>query len=115
LGLSGFKHKYGAYNPAMEQWAMPSQKASVGTGTRSAGIILGYLMAPIITSRFGRKAGFLVLSLLRILGVVLEPSAVTSYWQLVVGSIIVCSGIGLASNVVPTYLSECSPTRFRGW
>ena len=114
LGLSEFKQKYGAYNPALGEWAIPSQKASVGTGTGSAGIILGCLMAPIITSKFGRKAGFLGLSLLMILGVILEASAVTSFWQLVVGRIIVYSGIGLASNVVPTYLSECSPPRVRG-
>ncbi|CAG8015705.1 unnamed protein product [Penicillium salamii] len=114
LGLSEFKHKYGAYNPALGEWAIPSQKASVGTGTGSAGIILGCLMAPIITSKWGRKAGFLILSLLMVCGVILEASAVTSFWQLVVGRIVVYSGIGLASNVVPTYLSECSPTRVRG-
>lgn len=57
---------------------------------------------------------FLVLSLLITLGVVLEASAVASFWEIVVGRIIVYSGIGLASNVVPTYLSECSPPRVRG-
>lgn len=114
LGLSEFKHKYGAYDAELDAWALPSQKTSVGTGTGSAGIILGCLMAPIITSKFGRKAGFLALSLLMIVGVILEASAITSFWQLVVGRIIVYSGIGLASNVVPTYLSECAPTRVRG-
>lgn len=114
LGLSEFKHKYGAYDADLDAWALPSQKASVGTGTGSAGIILGCLIAPVITSKFGRKAGFLVLSLLMIVGVILEATAITSFWQLVVGRIIVYSGIGLASNVVPTYLSECSPTRVRG-
>lgn len=114
LGLSEFKRKYGSYNPTLDEWSIPSEKLSVGTGTGSAGIILGCIISPIITSKYGRKAGFLVLSLLITLGVVLEASAVTSFWQIVVGRIIVYSGIGLASNVVPTYLSECSPPRVRG-
>ncbi|KAF7530686.1 hypothetical protein PCG10_000195 [Penicillium crustosum] len=114
LGLSEFKRKYGSYNPTLDEWSIPSEKLSVGTGTGSAGIILGCIISPIITSKYGRKAGFLVLSLLITLGVVLEASAVTSFWQIVVGRIIVYSGIGLASNVVPMYLSECSPPRVRG-
>lgn len=114
LGLSQFQMKYGEYDAKLGQWAMPSEKTSVGTGTGSAGIILGCIIAPIITSRFGRKMGFLVLSLLMIVGVILEASAITSFWQLAVGRIIVYSGIGLASNVVPTYLSECAPQRVRG-
>jgi len=114
LGLSEFQHKYGAYNAGLDQWTIPSDKTSVGTGTGSAGIILGCILAPIITSKFGRKMGFMALSCLMIVGVILEASAVTSFWQLAVGRIIVYSGIGLASNVVPTYLSECAPQRVRG-
>ncbi|KAK9319698.1 monosaccharide transporter [Lipomyces orientalis] len=107
LGLSEFKKKYGDLR-------YPSRKASVGTGTGSAGIILGCIIAPLVTSRIGRKKAFLVTSLLMSAGIVLEVSALTSFWQLVVGRIIVYSGIGLASNFVPMYLSECAPPRIRG-
>lgn len=114
LGLSQFQRKYGAYSDSLGRWALPSQKTSVGTGTGSAGIILGCIIAPIVTSKLGRKKAFLVLSGLMLTGIALEASAVTSFWQLVVGRIIVYAGIGLASNCVPMYLSECSPPRIRG-
>ncbi|KAF2018183.1 putative high-affinity glucose transporter [Aaosphaeria arxii CBS 175.79] len=114
LGLEQFKRKYGAYDPKLEKWAIPAYKTSVGTGTGSAGIILGCIIAPFATSILGRKKSFLVMSSLMIVGIVLETSAITSFWQLVVGRILVYSGIGLATNVVPMYLSECSPPRVRG-
>ena len=114
LGLSEFKKKYGEYDADLDAYALPSQKTSVGTGTGSAGIIIGCILAPFITSKLGRKKSFLVISGLMLVGVALEASAVTSFWQLVVGRIIVYSGIGLASNCVPMYLSECSPPRIRG-
>ncbi|KAL1873430.1 hypothetical protein VTK73DRAFT_975 [Phialemonium thermophilum] len=114
LGLSEFQHKYGNYDEALGRYAIPSEKTSVGTGTGSAGIILGCLIAPYTTSRIGRKKSFLVLSTLMLVGIALESSAVTSYWQLVVGRIIVYAGMGLATNCVPMYLSECSPPRIRG-
>ncbi|KAL3461928.1 hypothetical protein BJX64DRAFT_288883 [Aspergillus heterothallicus] len=114
LGLSEFQRKYGAWDEELGQYTIPSHKTSVGTGTGSAGIILGCIIAPIVTSKLGRRNAFLVISLLMLVGIALEASAVTSYWQLVVGRIIVYSGIGLASNCVPLYLSECSPPKIRG-
>ncbi|KAM5342504.1 hypothetical protein ACJ41O_013470 [Fusarium nematophilum] len=114
LGLSQFQLKYGEYDQALGRHAIPSHKTSVGTGTGSAGIILGCVIAPWVTSRLGRKKAFMVMSCLMVVGVVLEASAVTSFWQLVAGRIIVYSGIGLASNCVPMYLSETAPGRIRG-
>lgn len=114
LGLSQFQRNYGAYNDELGRYAIPAGKTSVGTGTGSAGIILGCIMAPLVTSRLGRKRSFLVISALMGAGVVLESSAVTSFWQLVVGRILVYAGMGLSSNVTPMYLSECAPPRIRG-
>lgn len=114
LGLSEFQRKYGEWDPELDAYAIPAHKTSVGTGTGSAGIILGCIIAPFVTSKLGRKKSFAVMSLLMVIGIVLEASAVTSFWQLVVGRIIVYSGIGLASNCVPMYLSETSPGRIRG-
>ncbi|EOO02646.1 putative high-affinity glucose transporter protein [Phaeoacremonium minimum UCRPA7] len=96
LGLSEFQKKYGSYDESLGRYAIPSDKTSVGTGTGSAGIILGCVIAPWVTSRLGRKKAFLVLSCLMLVGITLEASAITSYWQLVVGRIMVYSGAFLA-------------------
>lgn len=114
LGLSEFQRKYGAYDEELGRYAMPSDKTSVGTGTGSAGIIIGCVIAPIVTSKLGRKMAFMVMSGLMTIGILLEATAITSFWQLVVGRIVVYAGIGLASNCVPMYLSETSPGRVRG-
>ncbi|OHF03673.1 hypothetical protein CORC01_00992 [Colletotrichum orchidophilum] len=114
LGLSQFQQNYGVYDDELGRYAIPAEKTSVGTGTGSAGIIIGCIMAPLVTSRLGRKKSFFVISALVGTGVVLESSAVTSFWQLVVGRILVYAGMGLSSNVTPMYLSECAPPRIRG-
>jgi MFS family permease len=114
LGLSEFKKKYGEYDEETDSFALPSYKTSAGTGTGSAGIIIGCIIAPFVTTTLGRKKSFIVMSGLMSTGIVLEASAVTSFWQLVVGRMLVYSGIGLASNCVPMYLAECSPPKIRG-
>jgi MFS family permease len=114
LGLSEFQRKYGTFDDELGRYVIPSDKLSVGTGTGSAGIIIGCVIAPIVTSKLGRKMAFMVMSGLMTVGIVIEATAITSFWQLVVGRIVVYSGIGLASNCVPMYLSETSPGRVRG-
>ncbi|WQF90201.1 Putative major facilitator, sugar transporter, MFS transporter superfamily [Colletotrichum destructivum] len=53
----------------------------------------------------------MIMSGLIITGIVIEATALKSFWQLVLGHIVVYSGISLASNCVPMYISETSP----GW
>ncbi|CAG7960184.1 unnamed protein product [Penicillium olsonii] len=114
LGLTPFAQKYGSWDPSTNDWIIPSEKQSAGTGTGSAGIIFGCLASPWLCSHLGRKPTLLVMAAVLSVGIVLEASAVTSFWQLVVGRIVVYSGIGIASNVVPMYQSECAPAKIRG-
>lgn len=114
LGLSPFGRKYGVFDPAINNYVIPSDKQSAGTGTGSAGIILGCLIAPWLCQHLGRKSTLLVMAGLLTVGVVSEASAAASFWQLIVERIIVYAGIGLASNVVPMYQSEVASGRIRG-
>lgn len=114
LGLSPFGKEYGAWDEVQNDWIIPSEKQSAGTGTGSAGIIVGCLVAPWLCSNLGRRPTLLVMASFLTVGIILEATAMTSFWQLVVGRIVVYSGIGLASNVVPMYQSECAPAKVRG-
>ncbi|KAJ5609116.1 hypothetical protein N7528_009683 [Penicillium herquei] len=114
LDLQPFGETYGSWDAADGEWSIPSVKQSAGTGTGSAGIIIGCLAAPWLCQNLGRKPTLLAMAGMLSVGCLLEATAVTSFWQLVVGRIVVYSGIGLASNVVPMYQSECAPPRIRG-
>ena len=69
--------------------SIPSEKQS---GTGSAGIIIGCLVAPWLCSNLRRKPTLLVMAGMSPVGVVVEASAVISFWQLVVGHIVVYPG-----------------------
>ncbi|KAG0728729.1 Proton myo-inositol cotransporter [Chionoecetes opilio] len=75
--------------------------------------MLASLGAGAATDRYGRRLVILSASLVFLVGAVVmgaAPEKVT----LLVGRIIVGIGIGLASMVVPVYLSEVSPVEIRG-
>ncbi|KAK9428002.1 general substrate transporter [Lipomyces doorenjongii] len=114
LGLSEFKETFGKLNPITGNYYLPSSYTSAGTGLGSAGIIIGCLIAPYCARVFGRKRSFLAVASLLSVGTIIQATTVRSFWQLTVGKVVTCAGIGLASNIVPLYLAECSPASIRG-
>lgn len=67
-----------------------------------------------LSDRFGRRKMLLITSLIFMAGAVVCAVA-GSIQILIAGRVIVGMGIGLASSVVPLYISEIAPASARGW
>ncbi len=67
-----------------------------------------------LSDRFGRRKMLLITSVVFIAGALVCASA-GSIQILILGRVVVGMGIGLASSVVPLYISEISPAKVRGW
>jgi sugar porter (SP) family MFS transporter len=67
-----------------------------------------------LSDRFGRRKMLLITSVVFIAGA-LVCAAAGSIQILILGRVVVGMGIGLASSVVPLYISEISPANARGW
>ncbi|WVW83537.1 hypothetical protein I302_105558 [Kwoniella bestiolae CBS 10118] len=95
---------------------MNANDQSAGTALGTAGIMIGCMIAPFINERYGRKASFMSLAVIAIVGsVIMACSTIkSSFWMLVAGKIIVNSSVGIASAVTGVYQSECAPHRIRG-
>lgn len=77
------------------------------------GCIIGVLFTGSFTDKYGRKQAFIVASLLFLLSAIgcgFSPS----YTLLILSRSIGGLGVGIASIVVPLYLAEISPSKFRG-
>ena len=78
-----------------------------------AGALAGAGVSGWLSDRFGRRAAIIVSSLVFMAGAAAMALA-PSISVLIVGRAIVGLGVGLASTVVPIYISECAPANFRG-
>jgi sugar porter (SP) family MFS transporter len=67
-----------------------------------------------LSDRYGRRKMLLITSVVFIVGALI-CSAAGSIQILILGRVVVGMGIGLASSVVPLYISEISPANARGW
>jgi SP family myo-inositol transporter-like MFS transporter 13 len=77
------------------------------------GAFFGSLIAGPLADSLGRKPIIIISDLLFLIGAIVMCSAQTII-ALMLGRIIVGFGVGIASMIVPVYLSEVSPICVRG-
>ncbi|KAK0732362.1 MFS sugar transporter-like protein [Apiosordaria backusii] len=82
--------------------------------TLQAGCFLGALIASPLTDRFGRKWCLIGVSLVIIIGVIMQAAASGNLAPMYVGRFVAGVGVGAASAVNPIYVSENSPRAIRG-
>jgi len=111
------------YDTGVISGALIFIKKSFGLSTFEQGLVVSVVLVGAavtaisggsLSDRFGRRKMLLITSLIFIAGAVV-CSAAGSIPVLIVGRVVVGAGIGLASSVVPLYISEIAPADARGW
>ncbi|KAG1415912.1 hypothetical protein G6F58_006249 [Rhizopus delemar] len=96
-----------------EEFGLTSVQKELIVGATTFGAIFGGFFAGLLTDRFGRRILVIVSSLIFIAGALIMALA-KSFGVLLLGRIVVGLAVGIASMIVPIYVSELSPKRIRG-
>ncbi|XWS18294.1 hypothetical protein CRYUN_Cryun32bG0031400 [Craigia yunnanensis] len=90
-----------------------SQTLTMFTSSLYLAALLASLVASTVTRKLGRKFSMLFGGLLFFTGALINGFA-KAVWMLIVGRMLLGSGVGFANQSVPLYLSEMAPYRYRG-
>ncbi|RCH99340.1 myo-inositol transporter, partial [Rhizopus stolonifer] len=110
--LGGFLFGYdtgvisGALIPLEKEFIMTTRQKEFVVGGTTFGAIFGGLFAGTMSDKFGASSIFIIGSTL----LAFAPS----YNVLLSGRFVVGLGVGMASMIIPVYISEISPKNFRG-
>ncbi|KAJ8663470.1 hypothetical protein O0I10_000711 [Lichtheimia ornata] len=119
VAIGGFLFGYdtgvisGALQPMQEVFHMSTVRQEVVVSGTTIGAIVGGAAAGVLSDRFGRKPLIIFSDLVFIAGALLQALA-KSYAVLLLGRLVVGIGVGMASMLVPVYISELSPRHIRG-
>lgn len=92
---------------------MSVEEQSLVVSLAQFGAFIGSLIAGSLSDKIGRKPVIMIADVLFTVGAVLMMCA-PSIAILMVGRLVVGLGVGIASLVVPVYLSEICPVEVRG-
>ncbi|KAK6814465.1 hypothetical protein RU639_009378 [Aspergillus parasiticus] len=93
--------------------ALSASEKEMITSLCSAGSFLGAIIAGLTADKYGRKGPMYVGCALFTIGAILQASAY-SVPQMAVGRLIVGLGVGSAAMIVPAYIAEIAPMKYRG-
>ncbi|KAI7896799.1 general substrate transporter [Mucor mucedo] len=103
----------GALLPIQVDFLMTTRQKELIVSATTFGAIFSGFFAGLLSDRFGRKPLVLCAASIFVLGSLLLALA-PSYNILVLGRLIVGLGVGIASMIIPVYISEVAPKSFRG-
>jgi SP family myo-inositol transporter-like MFS transporter 13 len=92
---------------------LTSSEQELVTSLTSGGALVGAVIAGLIADRFGRKMPIFLACIVFVIGTVLQTAAY-HLPQFAVGRFVVGLGVGSAAMVVPLYISELAPAKYRG-
>ncbi len=95
------------------QYALDSFLEGWFVSSALLGCIVGVVISSYLSDKCGRRLTLLISALLFILST-LACILFVDFSHIIIGRILTGIGIGIASNVVPLYLSEISPVQDRG-
>lgn len=92
---------------------LSSSQQELITSITSGGALIGAIFAGLTADRYGRKLSIYCGCLVFVIGAVLQASAF-SIAQMTVGRFVIGLGVGSAAMIVPLYIGEIAPARYRG-
>ncbi|GAB7355563.1 hypothetical protein MBLNU459_g6036t1 [Dothideomycetes sp. NU459] len=92
---------------------LTSSEKELITSITSGAAFFGAIFAGTTADKYGRKVAIYVGCVLFILGAVLQAASFTLA-QMTVGRLVVGFGVGSAAMIVPMYIAEVSPAKYRG-
>ncbi|OJI82496.1 hypothetical protein ASPTUDRAFT_172682 [Aspergillus tubingensis CBS 134.48] len=113
LVMEPFIKAYGHYDSATGGYILSSSIQSLTTSIINVGELVGAISSYLVDDRIGRRGGLFVSSTFVVLGVIFQVSA-DKLALLIVGRLLLGYAVGLISCLVPLYVADCAPARFRG-
>ncbi|KAK1141334.1 hypothetical protein N8T08_009125 [Aspergillus melleus] len=92
---------------------LSSNEQELVTAITSGGALIGAVLAGLTSDKYGRKLAVYVGCALFFIGTIIQAAAY-SLAQMTVGRLVVGFGVGEAAMIIPLYIGEMAPARYRG-
>ncbi|KAH8691457.1 putative MFS monosaccharide transporter [Talaromyces proteolyticus] len=110
--MNDFKMRFAQHNDA--GYYFTNVRSGLIVGLMSIGTMIGALAASSIADRFGRKLSISFWCIIHVVGIIVQITTDSKWYQIAIGRLVAGLGVGALSSVVPMYQSESAPRHVRG-
>ncbi|KAL2311845.1 High-affinity glucose transporter ght5 [Schizosaccharomyces pombe] len=102
------------YNPVTDTYSYSSARQGLITGMVNVGSMTGCILSSPLMDRIGKRVSIMFWTIVYLIGIILQVTAVPSWVQIMVAKIWTGLAIGALSVLAPGFQSEVAPATLRG-
>jgi SP family sugar:H+ symporter-like MFS transporter len=115
LEMDDFLMRFGDQtDPETGKAAFSKVRSGTIVGLLSIGTLIGAIVGAPIADAFGRKLAIVFWNIIFCVGVVIQMTTLTTWYQVALGRWVAGLGVGALSVLTPMYQSETAPRQIRG-
>lgn len=113
LEMEDFLERFGDQGPPGNKSFSNAVSGTI-VGLLSIGTLFGALLSAPVADRFGRRICIVFWNVMFCVGVVIQMTSTTAWYQVALGRWVAGLGVGGLSVLTPMYQSETAPRQIRG-
>ncbi|EPX71785.1 hexose transporter Ght5 [Schizosaccharomyces octosporus yFS286] len=102
------------YDKETDTYSYSSARQGLLTGMVNIGSFTGCILSSPLADRIGKRTSIIVWTIIYLIGIIIQVTAVPSWVQIMVAKMWTGLGIGALSVIAPGYQSEVAPAAMRG-
>lgn len=114
LEMEDFLGRFGDTTDVDGNPAFSKVRSGTIVGLLSIGTLIGAIVGAPIADAFGRKLAIVFWNIIFCIGVVVQMTTLTTWYQIALGRWVAGLGVGALSVLTPMYQSETAPRQIRG-
>lgn len=112
VNMSDYKQRFGVYEDG--EYSLSTIRTGVIVAIFNVGCAVGGIFLSKIADLHGRRIGLMISMVIYIIGIIVQISSSTKWYQIVVGRVITGLAVGCVSVISPMFIGESAPKALRG-
>ena len=114
VNQTDFKRRFGEYSHSKDEYYLSNVRVGLIVSIFNVGCAVGGLVLSKLGDIYGRCIGLMAVTIVYVVGIVIQISSVDKWYQYFIGRIVSGLGVGGVCVLAPMLISETAPKHLRG-
>lgn len=114
VNMDDYKRRFGSYRESDDEYYFSNVRTGLIVAIFNVGCAIGGIFLSKVGDVYGRRVGIMFSMVVYVVGIIIQISASSKWYQIFIGRLISGLAVGCVSVLSPLFIGETSPKTLRG-